>query len=80
MTQKLPEGLDTYLNVKHLKEALGISRAGLNTLIKSGEFPAGIKIGRSRKWGLSEVQAWIASKKQEAAKHETSAQALPVLR
>lgn len=63
------EGLGTYLNAEQITKSFGICRTSIFALTKRGEFPKGIKIGRSRRWALSEVQAWLDSKKSEGGAH-----------
>ena len=53
--------LDTYVDAKTLSKALGLSRTGINNLSKKGILPAGIKLGHSRRWKLSEVKAALAN-------------------
>lgn len=54
--------LGTFLSAKELSRALGLSRTGLYSLCKRGELPAGIRIGHSRRWCVSEVKNWLSKK------------------
>ena len=38
---------DSYVSIRALQEALGLSRAGILGLIKQGKMPGGLKIGKS---------------------------------
>lgn len=58
-TQAANEGLGVYLSAKDLTKSLGICRSGLFSLIKRGLFPQGVKIGRVRRWRLSEVNEYL---------------------
>lgn len=58
-TQGTTEGLDLYLSALDITKALGICRSGLFSLIKRGLFPQGVKIGRSRRWALSEIKEYL---------------------
>ena len=55
------DSLCTFVNAKELAKSFGLSRSGIFNLIKSSNFPTGIKIGRCRRWRLKEIQTWIAS-------------------
>lgn len=59
------EGLGTYLTAAQITSAFGICQACLFNLMKRGEFPAGVKIGRCRRWALSEVLSWLEGQTQE---------------
>lgn len=37
----------------------GVSRSTWRTLSAEGRAPAGVRIGRSRRWSLAEVRAWL---------------------
>lgn len=52
--------LGEYANATQLAECLGLSRSGLYALQRRGDFPAGIKLGRCRRWAVSEVREWLA--------------------
>jgi len=39
-------------------ELTGLSRSVIYDLIKKGEFPPGIKVGRSRVWPASQIAEW----------------------
>ena len=67
MSNHITEGLGTYLTAAQITSAFGICRAGIFTLMKRGDFSAGVKTGRCRRWALSEVQEWLAV--QEGGNH-----------
>ena len=69
MSNQHAEGLGIYLSAAQITRAFGICRSGIFALMNRGEFPAGIKIGRSRRWALSDVQAWLDRKEQEGGIH-----------
>ena len=58
MTEKLEV---CYLTVQEVAEMLRISRSTLYALIQHGQFPAGIKLGRSRRWAVGELKEFLAS-------------------
>lgn len=49
---------ERFLSSKEIGLIFGISKSGVFNMLKRGEFPEGIKVGRNRRWTLSEVQAW----------------------
>ena len=54
-----------YLSAKELSAKLGLSKFTLHYLAKhSKNFPAGIKIGRARRWKISEIEAYLAARSQ----------------
>lgn len=61
MTQQLPEG---YLTAKQLAQCLKISKGTLENLCRRG-LPR-IKIGKARRFLLSEVQVWLRQLEAEA--------------
>lgn len=60
MTEKLEV---CYLTLREVAEMLRISRSTLYALIQHGQFPAGIKLGRSRRWAVGELKKFLASQK-----------------
>lgn len=59
------EKLGVFISAKEIARIFGISKSGMFNLLKRGDFPVGMKIGRNRRWRLSELEAWIDS--QESA-------------
>lgn len=55
MNNKLTE----LINVQEISRAYGITKSGIFNLIKQGKFPAGVKIGGSRRWNPAEVENWV---------------------
>lgn len=51
--------LGTFLTASEIAKAFGISKSGVFNLLKRGDFPAGVKIGRSRRWNMAEIQSWL---------------------
>ena len=54
-----------FISSKDIARILGISKSGVFNLLQRGDFPVGIRVGRLRRWRLSDVKAWIDA--QEAA-------------
>lgn len=55
--------LSSYVGVRELSEALGLSRTGVYELCRRGELPQGIKLGHSRRWNVQEVSEFLRAKK-----------------
>ena len=55
-------GLGVYLSATQITRAFGICRSGIFALMKKGLL--GVKIGRCRRWSLSEVQEWLKRQKE----------------
>ena len=51
--------LTELINVQEISRAYGITKSGIFNLIKQGKFPAGVKIGGSRRWNPAEVENWV---------------------
>ena len=51
--------LNSYVSAKQLAQALGLSKSGFYALYKHGKFPAGVKLGHSRRWNIAKVQSWL---------------------
>ena len=59
--------LDTYVTTAELQKALNLSRTSIYQLSKQGQMPQGVRIGRSRRWAVSEIRAWLDQQKGETA-------------
>ena len=57
--------MNSYVTAKQIAEALGLSKSGFYTLYRKGKFPAGIKIGHSRRWNLEAIQDWLIKREGE---------------
>ena len=57
--------LSNFVKVQELSKALGLSRAGIYNLIRRSNFPQGLKLGRSRRWAVSEVNEWLLAKQRD---------------
>jgi predicted DNA-binding transcriptional regulator AlpA len=55
-----------FLTSKHLIAMLKISRRKFEYMVQACELPPHIKVGRSRRWGTLEINAWLASRMDEA--------------
>ena len=60
------QGLTRLLNADEVKEATGISIRHLWRLVATGEFPAGIQLGRCRRWHPEEVEDFLIRKSRRA--------------
>lgn len=49
----------TLIDMKFICEHLGMTDKWIYKLIQNGRFPKPIKLGRSSKWKLSEVDQWL---------------------
>ncbi len=58
---------DSLLRLAQVREACALSRSELYRLIRSGEFPRQIALGRRAvAWRKSEIQEWIAVRPQKS--------------
>ena len=53
------DSMKKYVTASELAKILRISRCGLYALIRRGELPSGFKLGRSRRWDMSQVRTWL---------------------
>jgi prophage regulatory protein len=54
------------MRIPQILEIMPISRATFCSMVKKGEFPKPIKIGRSSLWTREQVQAYMRQKAKEA--------------
>ena len=54
------------MTLPDLQERLKISRASVYALIARDGLPMPIKIGRSNRWIVTEIAAWLAERKRAA--------------
>ena len=54
--------LDRYVTASDLAKSLGIARSSLYSFIRQGLLPRGIRLGRSRRWRIADVRAWLEEK------------------
>jgi prophage regulatory protein len=54
------------MRIPQILEVMPISRATFCSMVKKGEFPKPIKIGRSSLWTQEQVQAYMRQKAKEA--------------
>ena len=54
------------MRIPQILEIMPISRATFCSMVKKGEFPKPIKIGRSSLWTQEQVQAYMRQKVKEA--------------
>ncbi|EMX6283176.1 AlpA family transcriptional regulator [Providencia sp. PROV257] len=50
---------DQLVDIKFITEFTGLTDKWFYKLIKEGEFPKPIKLGRSSRWFKSEVEQWL---------------------
>jgi predicted DNA-binding transcriptional regulator AlpA len=61
IAQAIPQGSRRLGNVKAVGRLLDISWRSVYRLADAGKIPSGVKVGASRRWDLSEIEAFIAS-------------------
>jgi len=50
---------DRFIKITEVQELIGAKRGHIYKLIRAEEFPAPIKIGKSSRWSLRAVSAWM---------------------
>lgn len=53
---------DQFVNMAFITKLTGLTDKWFYKLIKDGEFPKPIKLGRSSRWLESEVEAWLQAR------------------
>ncbi|MEQ4659585.1 helix-turn-helix transcriptional regulator [Providencia manganoxydans] len=53
---------DQLVDIKFITQFTGLTDKWFYKLIKEGEFPKPIKLGRSSRWFKSEVEQWLENK------------------
>ena len=51
----------SYITASEVAQILQVTRSTVYNLVRKGILPAGIKLGHSRRWKLSEVKAALAN-------------------
>ena len=51
--------MEQYISSKQIQSALGLSKTGIHLLLKRGDMPQGIRVGRVRRWRESEINQWL---------------------
>lgn len=51
-----------YVSMRDLVERFGVTQQCIRNWINAGQFPQGVKFGRARRWDISEVEVFEASK------------------
>lgn len=59
---------DKMVDMTFITELTGLSDKWFYKLIKDGEFPKPIKLGRSSRWLQSEVEAWLQERIEASRK------------
>ncbi len=62
----MDEGRHEWLKVPEVAEVLRIARGGAYELVRSGEIPS-VKIGRSVRVSLRELERWLDEQRQPSA-------------
>lgn len=63
---------DRLLRATEVCQMIGVSRTTLHRIVKTGEFPPAIRIGkRGSRWHLSEVVEWMDSRPVATAENWT---------
>lgn len=59
--------MDKMLKINEVSDAAGCGYSKLYQMMRAGEFPSGVLLGRrTRRWPASQVAAWLESKKKES--------------
>lgn len=59
----MSENIDRIIRLPDVEKAVGLKKSAIYKLIKTGDFPAQIKLGKHASgWSESDVQAWIRKK------------------
>jgi len=58
MPSNHPE-LDPLMSLDQVLPIVGVSKSKVYSLVQSGLFPEGVKVGRSRRWRQSEIADWL---------------------
>lgn len=62
MTTTLPLLEDQFVDMTFITRLTGLTDKWFYKLIKDGEFPKPIKLGRSSRWLQSEVERWLQAR------------------
>lgn len=62
-----PMGVDPVITIAEIAAWLQLAEPTLHRWVTEGKFPKGFKLGRTTRWKMSVVQAWIDRQEAEAA-------------
>lgn len=62
MTTTIPLLEDQFVDMTFITRLTGLTDKWFYKLIKDGEFPKPIKLGRSSRWLQSEVERWVQAR------------------
>lgn len=65
-TQAIPLLDDQFVDMKFITRLTGLTDKWFYKLIKDGEFPKPIKLGRSSRWLKSEIENWLQERITES--------------
>ena len=58
--------MSDFLTIRELAAQLKVTKATLFSLMKRGQFPTGVRIGRCRRWDVDKVNEWLDTQAQMA--------------
>ncbi len=58
---------DRLLRLRDVEHAVALKKSAIYEKVKSGTFPAPVKIGNSTRWLEADIQKWIAALSEETA-------------
>ena len=59
---------DQFIDMKFITQLTGLSDKWFYKLIKDGDFPKPVKLGRSSRWLKSEVENWLQERINQSRK------------
>jgi predicted DNA-binding transcriptional regulator AlpA len=66
MTNEYPLLSDKFVDMAFITNLTGLTNKWFYKLIKDGDFPKPIKLGRSSRWLQSEVHVWLQRRIEES--------------
>lgn len=67
------------MTVGDMMRWLRVSRSTIKVWVKRGEIPQPVRVGKSLRWKVSDMQEWFAAKKAGVAPLSSTAPSIPVL-
>ncbi|CDN91993.1 MULTISPECIES: helix-turn-helix transcriptional regulator [Rhizobium/Agrobacterium group] len=61
------ENNDRFIKIDEVESMIGLSQSRVYAMVKGGDFPKPVKLGKASRWSLSAIRKWMAAQIEAAA-------------
>lgn len=61
------EDNDRFIKIEEVVNIVGLSQSRVYAMVKCGDFPKPVKLGKASRWSLATVREWMAARVRAAA-------------